>query len=49
MYMYGHTVVTNMHNIMLFRGPISLLLLLQPVVEFHMMRGQIVIFLTLAL
>ncbi len=44
MYGYGYDVVSDTHNIMLFRSPIFSVVPLQSEVAFHMMRGQILIF-----
>ncbi len=46
-YVYGNATVNNMHNIMLFRGLICLVVPLWSGAAFHVMRGQIFIFLIL--
>ncbi len=47
-YIYGDTVINIINNIMLFRGLISLVVLLWSEVAFHVIKGRILICLTLA-
>ncbi len=43
-YVYRDVMNNDMHDIMLFRGQISLVVLLWSATTFHVMRGQILIF-----